>query len=612
MKYFLCLAGLFFCVKSGLSFTVSGIEVVNSYPMNGAINVHPMTGIGVTYSGALQKNVLSGDSIDVYGNLGEKYPGSVKISSNGRTLIFTPSNSFPLGETIHVRIGSLQTIENTSTLAYSLTFTIRKKIAVPDTGFHSDDPILDFQLHKNLRNQKYTNGASQTQDFPILNVNTENNPTDGYMYISNYKFLSEQANTYRMILNNYAEVINAQGGGPDYFVDFKPNPDHTYSYYDYFAGAFIILDSNLNNIKSISATNGYLTDPHEFRVTSEGNHIIIASDNEIVDMTKYIQGAWTTATILVPIIQEFDRDNNLIFEWRTIDHFMVTDATHEDLLIDYIDFCHLNAIEFDGDSNFVISSRHMDEITKINRETGEIMWRWGGKNNQFTFTGDTLLFSHQHGVRRTDSGTITMFDNGNFHPIAASYSRAVEYNLDETNMIAKKIWEFRHIPDISSQSMGYVQRLPNQNTFIGWGQCDYVTATELDPENRTLFEMGMTDGNYSYRAYKYDTNYVKPITTTTNAVKNTSLSALTASLVCMPNPITDKGQIECTVDENSFTQILLFDQLGREVLTIYTGDLSPGKHSYMISAGALPAGMYYLRAVGSGGNSLEKKILIIK
>ena len=50
-----------------------------------------------------------------------------------------------------------------------------------------------------------------------------------------------------------------------------------------------------------------------------------------------------------------------------------------------IDYCHTNAIEQDNDGNILISSRNMDEITKINRITGQIIWRLGGKNNQFEF-----------------------------------------------------------------------------------------------------------------------------------------------------------------------------------------------------------------------------------
>jgi len=91
-------------------------------------------------------------------------------------------------------------------------------------------------------------------------------------------------------------------------------------------------------------------------------------------------------------------------------------------------------ISYDNDGNLLISSRHLDEITKINRTTGSIIWRLGGKNNQFAFPNDSLGFSHQHAIRRIGNENILLFDNGNFRGISGSqpdttaefYSRAVE------------------------------------------------------------------------------------------------------------------------------------------------------------------------------------------
>jgi hypothetical protein len=614
MKNIFLVAVLLFAANSAFSKSISGIRILNSYPMNEAENVHPATGIGITFSDPIRKSSVTIESISVIGTLGGKYYGTVKLSRNGRTVIFTPSMRFLLGDIVQVRLGSFETAGDAMTPVYTLSFSVRKKLAFPDTSFHSDDPVLEHQLHSTLHDAQRTSHGilslqASPQSYPGINIITENNPSEGNMFLTNFKDVSDQSNTFRMILDKNGEIINAEGGGPDYFGDYKPNPDGTYSFYDYFNGAFFILDSNLTLNNIIGSTYGYVTDAHEIRVTSEGNYYIIAADNEFVDMSQYVKEGFNPATILVPIIQEFDRDSNLIFEWRSTDHFKITDATHEDLKLSYIDFCHINAIEFDADSNLLLSCRHMDEITKIDRKTGEVMWRWGGKNNQFTFIGDTLLFSHQHAIRRTDAGTYLMFDNGNFHTGNAAFSRALEYQLDQKNKIATKIWDFRHNPDVLSLSMGYVQRLPNKNTFIGWGECDDISVTELDPKNQTLYEMGMTGGNYSYRAYKYDTNYVHG---KDNSSAAQSIPSVDATLNCIPNPISGQAQIECSVKESSRMNISLFDQLGREVLNIYTGYLSSGKHSYMINSGKLPAGMYFLRAAENNGFTLEKKVVVLK
>ena len=132
-----------------------------------------------------------------------------------------------------------------------------------------------------------------------------------------------------------------------------------------------------------------------------------------------------------------------------------------------IDYVHGNAIEVDFDGNLLISSRHMDEITKIDRQTGALIWRWGGKHNQFTFLDDSVAFSHQHAIRRLPDGHYTLFDNGNYHD--PQFSRASEYELDQVNLTARLVWEHRRTPDEYGFAMGYAERHEDGSTLVGYG-----------------------------------------------------------------------------------------------------------------------------------------------
>src|SRR5204863_4868205 len=136
----------------------------------------------------------------------------------------------------------------------------------------------------------------------------------------------------------------------------------------------------------------------------------LSYDPEPVDMSKIVPGGDPNAIVTGLIVQEVDNDGAVYFQWRSWDHFQITDATHEDLTAHNIDYVHGNAIEYDNDGNLLISSRHMDEITKIDISNGDIIWRMGGRNNQFTFIGDPTGFSHQHAIRRIANGHVTLFD----------------------------------------------------------------------------------------------------------------------------------------------------------------------------------------------------------
>ncbi len=60
-----------------------------------------------------------------------------------------------------------------------------------------------------------------------------------------------------------------------------------------------------------------------------------------------------------------------------------------------------------------MSGRHLDEITKINHNTGDLIWRLGGKANQFNIywpargISDVLEFYKQHDIRRLPNGDIS-------------------------------------------------------------------------------------------------------------------------------------------------------------------------------------------------------------
>ena len=52
-----------------------------------------------------------------------------------------------------------------------------------------------------------------------------------------------------------------------------------------------------------------------------------------------------------------------------------------------IDPVHGNGLAVANDGNLLLSSRNQSEVTKINLQTGEVMWRFGGKANQFKIIG---------------------------------------------------------------------------------------------------------------------------------------------------------------------------------------------------------------------------------
>jgi hypothetical protein len=81
-----------------------------------------------------------------------------------------------------------------------------------------------------------------------------------------------------------------------------------------------------------------------------------------------------------------------------------------------------------------------------------------------------------------------------------------EYALDEENKIAQHVWSYVPDPPVFGWHCGNAQRLPNGNTFIGWGGdgSDAGPAcTEITPDGQKAFELFFDDpGVESYRAFR--------------------------------------------------------------------------------------------------------------
>ena len=325
-----------------------------------------------------------------------------------------------------------------------------------------------------------------------------------------------------MILDNLGEPIFFRKTN-GYAHDFKVQPSGHLSYIEALSPnsqkTAYIMNNHYAIIDSFTSEN-YWMDNHEFQLLLNGNALLGARAYRTVDLSQIIEGGSPVAQVEDYIIQEIDQNKNIVFEWNSADYFELTDAPHIDLTSQHIYYVHANAIEIDTDGNILLSSRHMDEITKIDRQTGDIIWRLGGVNNEFTFLNDSLDFQHsiptpfcyQHDIRRLTNGNITIYDNGNYkHP---KYSRMVEYQLDELNMTATLTWEYRDSLFNYSPWMGNVQRLQNENIIGAWNMTDFpTTIIEVGQDCTKTFELSIEEyfddnnnkrGVWIYRAFRFD------------------------------------------------------------------------------------------------------------
>jgi len=337
--------------------------------------------------------------------------------------------------------------------------------------------------------------------YPSMEVTKINNPSEDYLFLD---ATVTGIGNLLIVDNELTPVFYRKVNGIIY--DFKLQPDGELTYGvgpDKIYG----LDSSGTMVNQFYAPPGIVLDVHELRVLSDGSYYIIGEEHLIIDMSQYVQGGDTAAVVLTNDVIHMDVNDNELWRWKTIEHYNILDVDqYIDLTQHQIDWTHCNSIEIDPDGNILLSTRNFDEVTKIDRTTGDIIWRLGGEKNQFTFINDSRGFSRQHCVRQLSNGNLIMFDNGDF--LLPEYSSVVEYKIDETNFTATLVRRYTRNESVFSRVLGSVQELTNGHILIGWGENQNPAVGEIDEQDSVEFEMKFINYTRQYRAYrfKWETN----------------------------------------------------------------------------------------------------------
>jgi hypothetical protein len=256
-------------------------------------------------------------------------------------------------------------------------------------------------------------------------------------------------------------------------------------------GEYVILDGSYREITRVRAGNGYEGDHHEFFITPEDTALITIYNKVPGDSIP--TGDPVDANVLDGIVQELDIETGeVLFEWHSLEHVGLDEAYTKPY-----DYFHINSIDVYDENHLLISSRNTCAVYKIDRKTGEVAWRLGGKKSDFEM-GPGTVTAFQHDARHRPEGTVTIFDNGYVNK--AEQSRGIMVEVDEDAMSAKLAREYTYPDKLLCETQGNVQVLPNGNVFVGWGS--EPVYSEFDDNGRLLFSAAFPTESESYRAFR--------------------------------------------------------------------------------------------------------------
>jgi hypothetical protein len=263
------------------------------------------------------------------------------------------------------------------------------------------------------------------------------------------------------------------------------------------------LDGDL--VRSFHAVPQADMDWHDLQELPNGDFLVLSYPiRDHVDLTPY--GGGEDDEVFDGEVQEIDPAGNVVWSWDSKDHIGLAETgrwysnAQSHGPGDVRDIVHINAVEPDGPDAFLISLRHTDAVYKIDKATGNVIWKLGGTTipKSLTVLDDpygSYPLGGQHDPRVLPDGTVTIHDNGT--AIGGRAPRAVRYQIDEQAMTATLLEEVTDPEAPSSFCCGSARRSADGSWLMSWGGRSLVT--EFNAEGNRTFSLGF-GGPVSYRA----------------------------------------------------------------------------------------------------------------
>jgi len=241
---------------------------------------------------------------------------------------------------------------------------------------------------------------------------------------------------------------------------------------------------------------------HDGLLLKNGNVLLLCAAELPMETASRVKGGRpgteANGKIWADYLVEFTKDGKKVWEWRTWDHLDPGEYPIPLIQNERSEWTHGNAIAELADGNLLISFRNISTVVKIDRKSGQVVWKLGAPP-----------LSGQHAPVPLPNGNILIFDNG---PTRLDQtfpsSRVIEVN-PATNEI---VWKYQDANRFYSDRISNAQRLPNGNTLINEGM--FGRFFEVTPAGEVVWEYvnpyfvpvsrpAQNQSNSVFRAYRY-------------------------------------------------------------------------------------------------------------
>jgi Arylsulfotransferase (ASST)/Secretion system C-terminal sorting domain len=296
-------------------------------------------------------------------------------------------------------------------------------------------------------------------------------------------------------------------------TDFKLQPDNQLCFNSNIGPGnrvYFRMDSTFLYTDTLDCDLPQNLDLHDLFQTPDGHFHFFCSFDTLMDLSGILtnngDSGMNPGTVKVQKIIEKNAAGAVLWEWNPLDHISINDINSAYFTdTSSLDLTHYNSIDVDASGNYLISSRNIEEVIYIDKATGNIIWRMGGSQNQFSLVNDSVWFSGQHYARFLSETKIGLYDNATQRP--SGIARGIEYEVDTISMTATVGWKQETATGMNSLFTGSYQVLPDSHRLIDWGGMtpfnQSFAAEEFRDDHSLAMQLDLTGSFSTYRALKF-------------------------------------------------------------------------------------------------------------
>ena len=200
---------------------------------------------------------------------------------------------------------------------------------------------------------------------------------------------------------------------------------------------------------------------HDARLLKNGNVLLLCALELPAAIAAKIEGgrpgSEVNGKMWADYLVEVTKDGRAVWEWRTWEHLEPADYPIPFAENERSEWTHGNAVLEMPDGNLLVSFRNISTVTKIDRRSGEVVWKLS-----------TPILSGQHAPVPLPNGNILLFDNG---PTRMDQTFPFSRVLEVHPATKEIVWQYQdgNPQSFYSDRISNAQRLANGNTLINEG-----------------------------------------------------------------------------------------------------------------------------------------------